>query len=48
MDRVNRGEWPWTTVDAIYRQRLDEVLRAAGIAEREIERLLRAGVIAQA
>jgi len=32
MDRVNRGEWPWTTVDAIYRQRLDEVLRAAGIA----------------
>ena len=26
MDRVNRGEWPWTTVEAIYRRRLDELL----------------------
>jgi 2-haloacid dehalogenase len=21
MDRVNRGEWPWTTVETIYRRR---------------------------
>jgi 2-haloacid dehalogenase len=26
MDRVNSGEWPWTTVEAIYRRRLDEIL----------------------
>jgi 2-haloacid dehalogenase len=25
MDRVNAGEWPWTTVEAIYRRRLDEL-----------------------
>lgn len=26
MDRVNRGEWPWLTVEAIRRRRLDELL----------------------
>ena len=26
MDKVNRGEMPWTTVDAIYRSRLEELL----------------------
>jgi 2-haloacid dehalogenase len=26
MDRVNAGEWPWTTVETIYRRRLDELL----------------------
>ncbi|PYN88283.1 MAG: haloacid dehalogenase type II [Candidatus Rokuibacteriota bacterium] len=31
MDRVNRGEIPWTTVDAIYRTRLEELLVAYGI-----------------
>ena len=31
MDKVNRGEWPWTTIDAIYRRRLDEVLASHGI-----------------
>ena len=25
MDKVNRGEWPWTTVDEIYRRRLVEL-----------------------
>ena len=28
MENVNRGEWPWTTIDAIYRRRLDELLKA--------------------
>jgi 2-haloacid dehalogenase len=28
MDRVNRGEWPWTTVETIYRRRLEEILPA--------------------
>jgi 2-haloacid dehalogenase len=32
MDRVNRGEWPWTTVEAIYRRGLDELLPAYGLA----------------
>lgn len=31
MDKVNRGEWPWTTVEAIYRRRLDELLPAHGL-----------------
>ncbi len=31
MDKVNAGEWPWTTVDAIYRRRLHELLDARGI-----------------
>ena len=25
MERVNSGEWPWTTIDAIYRRRLGEL-----------------------
>src|SRR4029450_12094511 len=32
MDKVNRGERPWTTVDAIYRQRLEELLVAHPVA----------------
>ena len=32
MDKVNRGESPWTTVDAIYRMRLGELLVAYGIS----------------
>ena len=31
MDRVNRGEWPWTTVEAIYRRRLEELLPHYGL-----------------
>jgi hypothetical protein len=31
MDQVNRGEIPWTTVDAIYRTRLEELLVTYGI-----------------
>ena len=31
MDRVNRGEIPWTTIDTIYRRRLDELLAAPDI-----------------
>ena len=31
MDRVNAGEWPWTTVEAIYRRRLEELLPRHGI-----------------
>ncbi len=44
MDRVNSGEWPWTTVDVIYRRRLDELLRTyaiAGVSEAEVEDLNR-------
>ena len=45
MDKVNRGESPWTTVDAIYRQRLEELLvahRVAGLTPEEIDELSRA------
>lgn len=31
LDRVNRGEWPWTTVESIYRRRLDELLPRHGL-----------------
>jgi 2-haloacid dehalogenase len=31
MDRVNSNEWPWTTVEALYRRRLEEVLPRFGI-----------------
>lgn len=44
MDRVNRGEIPWTTVDAIYRTRLEELLVSHGITRLttdEIEGLAR-------
>ena len=42
MEKVNAGEWPWTTIDAIYRRRLDELLRAyviEGLKEREVQHL---------
>ena len=44
MEKVNAGEWPWTTVDAIYRHRLDALLRSHDIAEvteQEVEDLNR-------
>jgi 2-haloacid dehalogenase len=44
MDMVNAGQWPWTTVDAIYRRRLDEVLlmhAITGLSERDREHLNR-------
>ena len=44
MEKVNAGEWPWTTVDTIYRRRLDELLRTyriAGVSEQEAEHLNR-------
>jgi len=44
MDKVNRGEWPWTTIDVIYRRQLDEVLRAhaiTGLGEVDLEHLNR-------
>ena len=31
MDRVNRGEDPWTNVDIIYRRKLDQMLDAHGL-----------------
>jgi 2-haloacid dehalogenase len=31
MDRVNSNEWPWITVEALYRRRLDEVLPRFGV-----------------
>ena len=31
MDRVNRGEWPWTTVEVIYRRALDQLLAVHGL-----------------
>lgn len=33
MDRVNRGDDPWTNVDAIYRRKLDELLDAYSLGE---------------
>jgi 2-haloacid dehalogenase len=31
MQKVNAGEWPWTTVDTIYRRTLDELVAAYGL-----------------
>ncbi len=31
MDKVDSGEWPWTTIDAIYHRRLSELLGAHGL-----------------
>jgi len=45
MDQVRSGKWPWTTVDRIYRKKLDEMLpRYAldGLSEEEKTRLNRA------
>ena len=44
MEKVNRGEWPWTTVDTIYRRKLDELVAAyeiTGLEEAEIAALNR-------
>src|SRR5437867_52978 len=43
MDQVNRGARPWTTVDAIYRRRLEELLAKYGVtlATDEIDALTR-------
>jgi 2-haloacid dehalogenase len=44
MEKVNTGEWPWTTVDVIYRRRLDDLIRTygiVGVAEPEIVQLNR-------
>ena len=44
MEKVNAGEWPWTTIDAIYRHRLDELFRTygiGGVTEQEVEHLNR-------
>jgi 2-haloacid dehalogenase len=44
MDAVNRGDVPWTTVDAMYRRRLDALLRAhdiAGVSEAAVLHLNR-------
>ena len=37
MDKVNRGEWSWTTVEVIYRRGLDEVLDGYGIGDLDDE-----------
>jgi 2-haloacid dehalogenase len=45
MDRVNAGEWPWVTVEAIYRRRLEEILPGHGIeglGEADLTRLTQA------
>lgn len=44
MDSVNRGEWPWTTIDEIYRRGLDQVLtahRVTGLPGEAIDHLSR-------
>ena len=43
MEAVNRGEAPWTTIEAIYRRRLVELLHAGAItaSAEEIEHLTR-------
>jgi len=43
-EKVNNGELPWTTVEAIYRQALDRLLvryKITGLADSEIEHLNR-------
>ena len=45
MDRVNRGETPWTNIDGIHRRILDDLLprfAIAGLSETEVDRLNRA------
>jgi 2-haloacid dehalogenase len=44
MDKVNRGEWPWTTVEEIYRRGLEEALARQGVslAEGDREHLVQA------
>jgi 2-haloacid dehalogenase len=33
MDAVRKGVWPWTTVDGIYRRKLDEMLPRYGLTQ---------------
>ncbi|MGH9554972.1 MAG: hypothetical protein ACRD2Y_04035, partial [Terriglobales bacterium] len=33
MDALNSGKWPWTTVDRIYRVKLDEILPRFGLEQ---------------
>jgi 2-haloacid dehalogenase len=45
MEKVNSGEWPWTTVEQIYRRGLDELLDRhgiGGVGEADREHLVRA------
>ena len=45
MDRVNSGEWPWATVETIYRRGLEELLPrhgADGLGEADLTRLTQA------
>lgn len=45
MDRVRRGELPWTKIDALHRMILDELMRDAGItsvSDADVEHLNRA------
>lgn len=45
MDRVRRGELPWTTIDDLHREILEELLHSAGIksvSNEDIDRLNRA------
>ena len=37
MDKINRGEMPWATVDEIYRRRLDELLVAYDLTKLDHE-----------
>jgi 2-haloacid dehalogenase len=42
MDRVNRGEWPWITVEGIYRRRLEKLCPSyelAGLGDTDLTRL---------
>lgn len=44
MDRVNRGDWPWTSVEEIYGRRLRELLHehgVTGLTDAEVEHLVR-------
>jgi 2-haloacid dehalogenase len=38
MDRVNSNEWPWTTVEAIYRRRLEEIRASTSRGSARISR----------
>lgn len=33
MEAVNDGRWPWTTIDQIYRRKLDEILPRYGLGD---------------
>src|SRR5262245_43676900 len=44
MERVNRADWPWTTIETMYRRRLEEMLlayRITGLSSDEIDHLNR-------